>query len=402
MRRFIPFIILAYLLAGIQAHAYTRARVYIHSSVDSDTTEGPVLQQTLLGRLGKQLVRHYTCLDIMDSIGLQESLEFIRKQQLVGTNETTIDTEMSNVLGLMDMRYLIIANVTAMKDRNFYKLNIIAKNKKKADFPFYNDSYIFRSFDAALAAIDGAVEALVNGFTKYLSEERERVGGEICAVKGPVTVVVETERLQDPPENTLYKYCNGGDQLWKKSSFLKATSKETWKLERYGIPDTRGTMEGSSYEETAVEEIDGCHECSTGNRQTWWRYSKKTEATRSVSGLSDKSGADGFPAKDATVRLHFQNDGTYDVTVAATSLKGKMLSSSNISAEGSCDVEHKKQTGFSSTFTIPMQYTFKGFAGTPYDTTLKGTKTLKFENKERGEKINVTIDFDLSRPTINK
>lgn len=402
MRRLILLTLALLLFFAGHAGAYTRGRVYIHSQLESDTDEGAALQQTLLGNLGGKLVRHYTCLDVLDSLGFKEMIGFIRAQQLIGVDDAKVGTEMDGIEGMMDMRYLILVNVTVMKDTNFYKFNVIAKNKKKAGFPFYTDSTIYRSYAAALAAIDNVTEELIKGFTKYLSDERESVGGEICAMKGPVTVTVETERTEEPPDETLYKYCNGGDHLWKKSAYLKATNKETWKLDRYGIPDTRGTMEGLYHEEAAVEEIDGCHGCSNSGRRAEWHYSKKSEATRTVSGLSDKSAGENSDNRDATVKLHFQDDGTYNLTVAATSAKGKMLSMSEESAEGSCDVMHKKQPGLTSTFTRPLEYTFGGFRGTPYDTRLKDTKTLVFEDKEKGEKTTVTVDFDLSRPTINK
>ncbi len=401
MKRVI-LLVLCTLLLSSQADAYTRARVYVHSKLDSDSIEGNVLQQTLLGNLMRKLVSHYTCLDMMDSTGLQQSLDFLRQQQLIGVDDAKVATELENISGLMDMKYLILVNVTATKALGFYKIGIIAKQKKKGGFPFYMDDAIFRSYDAAFNGIDKTVEALIKGFTTYLSDERESSGGEICAVKGPVTVTVETERKKEPPDEIVYAYCNGGDRPGKKSSYDRRSSKETWKLERYGIPDTKGTMEGSYLEETFVEEIDGCHVCAQSGNQGQWRYSKKTEASGSVSGLSDKTGADKFPTKDATVRLHFQEGGTFDISVAATSVKGKMLSSAEESAEGECDVMHKTWPKVSSTFTRPFEYTFTGFTGTPYDTALKGKKTLKFENKEIGEVTAVTIDFDLSRPTINK
>ncbi|RJQ50540.1 MAG: hypothetical protein C4530_21455 [Desulfobacteraceae bacterium] len=399
MKRPILLILSALLLSAGRVHAYTQAYVYIHSAVEGGSDEGEVLQQLLLGRLTSSLVRHYTCLHVMDSVGLKDSLNFIRQQQLLGTDEAKVENELSNIQGMMDMKYLIIIKITAMKELNFYQFNIIAKNKKKTGFPFYTESEVFRSYGAATAAVDKTADHLIEGFTKYLSDEREYRGGEICPVKGPVTVTVETKRDQKH-EEVASKYCNGGTWQWKKTDYTKVSSKETWKLERYGIPDAKGTMEGSYVEESGMEEFDACHECASG-KKAQWRFTRASNATKTVSGLSDKSATSDSDNKDAAVRLHFQDDDTYTITVAATSAKGKMYSNFSESAEGSCDVEHKKQT-LPGTFTRPMEYTFEGFRGTPYDTRLKETKQLRFYDKDKEEETIVTIDFDLSRPTINQ
>ncbi len=401
MSRLISLIVLLTLLVAGQAHAYTRARVYVHAKFDGDGIEGATLQQTLVTSLMSKLVKHYSCFDMMDSSGMDQMVGFIRQQQLVGVADDKVELSMDNVAGQMDMKYLIIVNITANKEMSFYSINIVAKNKKKAGFPFYTEAETFRSYNAAIGAVDRSVEDLIKGFTKYLSDEREEAGGEICAVKGPVTVTVETERTHEPPDETYYKHCNGDDRLWKKSVYERKTGKETWKLERIGIPDTRGTMEGSFYEESRIEEFDGCHQCPLSTRAGNWHYSKKSEETGSITGLSEITGADKFPTKDATIRLHFYEGGTYDISVAASSAKGKRTSSAEVSAEGECDVSHKKWPNLTNSYTRHFEYTFTGFSGTPYDTTLKGKKTLKFENQETGEVTTMTIDFDLSRPTVS-
>lgn len=394
------FLLMAVLMlpAG-RGDAYTRAQVYIHSSVEGGSDEGKALQQVLLGRLASSLVSHYTCLDVMDIQGVTDMMGFIRTQQLVGTDDAKIEKELSSVSGMMDMKYLIVVRITAIKEMNYYQYNVFAMNKKKPkEFPFYNESHAYRSYAAASAAIDKVADHLIRGFTRYLSDERELKGGEICPLKGPVNVTVETTRNQKH-EDVAYKYCNGGDWPWKKSDYNKVTGKETWKLERYGLPDAKGTMEGSYVEESGLEEMDGCHECASGAK-VHWRLNRVSTSTKSVSGLSSKSSTDTSQNKDAAVRLHFKDDDTYSITLAASSAKGKLYSSFTESAEGSCDVRHKSQN-LPGTFTAPLQYTFDGFKGTPYDTRLKEKRVITYEDKEKEEKTTITIDFDLSRPTIN-
>ncbi|GAM08069.1 hypothetical protein OR1_00339 [Geobacter sp. OR-1] len=378
----------------VNAGAYEDDAVFILKSADI-TDDSYFLVDLAHTKILNKLMKSFPCLRIVSQGDINNLVAYARQLELKGDNSGLDAKIINGVKNVMGAKYLI-ALVASHDSRTGYRLLISAISmKQKGDTEFFRDGGLFSTLDKAEDELEPLVDKLAKAFVKRTSDSKW--DNEVCPFKGRVDVTFTSKRKQHK-EDTYYSYCNGDDQQGKKSETITADGKELWKLQRFGNPNTYGTMDYSSTETYMKEEVDGCHVCSSG-RKGPWRFKDEVKSSIGVSGLFDSTSsteAGQYKNKDTTIRLHFSGDGTYEIIVRAVSAEGKKNTTHTTTAEGTCDLLNKRDAQ-KATFTKSLDKKFGPFNGTVFDKKLTGKQTFNIPKEEIGEENELTIDFELER-----
>jgi hypothetical protein len=116
-----------------------------------------------------------------------------------------------------------------------------------------------------------------------------------------------------------------------------------------------------------------------------------------VQGLSRESVSDGAQVSDARIRITFLDDGTYLLTVKATSEKGPMKITTEKKVDGPCTSSNENEPPDTKTKSIdvPITAVFGPYKGTPEDKVL--SQNEEKDVSQGKEKTTVKIDFTLAR-----
>lgn len=421
MKRLSMVLVCMAILHG-QAFAYLNDVVAIHESTKDKSPQAAFMMREAAIAIEDALFKDFPCLKISTTGETKKALDALKEKELIGpmgrqwidaansdntnpldrtTNQEdeaffreSIQKKIAELGKRSQSKYLILIRTTATQVVN---LRVSAMNNywtKKSGY-FYQENKIYPSAEAAIADIGRIAGDLVKAFVEKASNDKWN--NEVCPFKGKVEVRATTQRKQEK-KDTFFDYCNGQDQQGSKSESFTGDGKQFWKFERYGNPDTNGTMEGTMSEKIVREETTGCHECGSG-RKGAWSFRDETESTGSASGLDTSTYTLGkSDNKDATIRLHFSSDGTYKVSIRAVSNEGTKYVTRTTTAAGTCDNLNKKPKSEKQPITIPLEQQFGPFSGTVRDKRLKDKRVLVIDNKRTEETTEYTIEFDLKRP----
>ncbi|KAF0219484.1 MAG: hypothetical protein FD174_1944 [Geobacteraceae bacterium] len=398
MKRLLCQLIMTFVLVP-NVGAYQSDAVFIQELPKRNNSEAVTLGWMASGSLSKKLVKNFPCLHITTTSDKTALVEFMRKQQLVGSGtDQELAAAMDTFGKSTDAKYLV--NLSTYYDPMVgYRLDALAwMSGEKSAEPFFSDGETSLTYEGILKGAESLAEQLVVAFVKKSSKQRPN--NEVCPFKGRVDVMAITSRKEpkDPVENKFISYCNGQDVPGKTFDSFTVEGKQFWKLNRLGNPDTEGTMEYTLTETTLKEEVDGCHTCKSG-RNGHWEYKDELIKRSVAEGLDTSTVKDGkSDNKDATINLHFSNNGTYSINVKAVSKEGYTKTTHTKTAVGTCDLINEKPKFDPEKFTIALEQRFEGFAGTPFDKKLTGKRTIKLPRKDNDEEWELTIDFDLERP----
>jgi hypothetical protein len=240
--------------------------------------------------------------------------------------------------------------------------------------------------NAGIQAVEKVSKQLVDGLKKY----------EICPFKGPINVVVKTER-NDKKNQTYAVYCNNMDGLFKQDVTVNNTSDADWKLQKTGKNQVKGSVTYNLREETETEEQNDCYICPSG-RQGARMYTEKITKTSKVEGLSNESVADNQQIEDARAEITFLDNGTYTLKVKAASRKGDLTLITEKKAKGTCDNLSPPPEKITKKADVPLnEVTFGPFQGTSLDKILSHKDTYSTIDPVNKEKSTITYDFNLKR-----
>ena len=419
-RLFIVFICIAALHE--QAFAYQKDVVSIHETTKDTSPAATFLMREAAVAIEDALLKDFPCLKVFTKGETKKALDTLKEKELIGPTgrewidkanwenldskrqETSYEEETNfqqsiqkkiDELGKVSQaKYLIVivANANPIVSIRITALNVFWTKKSGL---FYVENKLYSSTEEALADIRRIADELVKAFVETASQEKW--SNEVCPFKGNLEIKVVTQRKQQK-EETFVDYCNGQNHAGRKKESLTGEGNQVWKLQRYGNPDTTGTMEGTMSEKIVREEITGCHECGSGRKGSWL-FNDETETTCSVSGLDTSTYIKGeSDNKDATVRLHFAKDGTYKVSVRAVSTEGIKYVTKSTTASGICDNLNGKPKKDKQPIAIPLEQQFGPFTGTVRDKRLKDKQVVKPGKGQTDEVSEYSIQFEFTRP----
>jgi hypothetical protein len=392
MKKYLLFLLCLLFISG-DAFSYIKDKVLLDSKSSPDN-EAKNIASGLVNIIANNLAQKFLCLDVMTKNEVDAMMGWAHKQQLLNTPDAE-QIDLKKLGDAMGAKYLILIKAMANKANSTMAVSITGINNKNASM-ILSIAQTYPSSAAAADAAEGMSEKLIKGFSESLSGQ-EGGYGEICPFTGRVDVYREVKR--DRNKQTKQKtYCKGIDQEKSETEKYTHSVREVWALERIGNPDTKGGLEAIWLDETVDEEVDSCYVCGPDEigRHVWNRTVSETGEIR---GLSEKSQGESIKNKDATVRLHFNKDGTYTVTVKAVSEAGKKTKTIKETATGLCNNFNKSDPPATTPLRLPLEYTFGPFTGTPFITKLAEKQEIKLSNKDLKEDTILRIDFQLERPS---
>ncbi len=210
-------------------------------------------------------------------------------------------------------------------------------------------------------------------------------------ITGTVNIEVKSERDESSSTSTP---CDAGSIVTDIE--IKSNSTLRWELVKESLAGASGTVTYDLKENYKTVISNPCYICKDGTKG----YAKTTDTKDSeakVQGLSNESVSDGAQVSDARIKISFLDDGTYLVSVKATSEKGPMKITTEKKVDGPCTGSNENEPPDTKTKSIDLPFTavFGPYKGTPEDKVLSQNETKDVSVEK--EKTTVTIDFNLVR-----
>lgn len=241
---------------------------------------------------------------------------------------------------------------------------------------------------------DGDVVQLMKDVAKSISEKLSKY--EICPYEGPVNLSVTGKK--DTTIKVEYSvYCNEMDYVYKKTTVDKSASQSEWRLQKKDKEFAEGDVTFFINELNTVSEENGCHKCSTSEREGGRSVNSSLSLNYSSSGLSEESKLDGEVHADARIVLDFLPDDTYTITIKATTKMYPAVEKGYMESVGTCDGIPRKNIENSRKVSAFAHPVFGPYPGKPTDKTLSKQDTKIFHDPVSKETTTITVDFNLTR-----
>lgn len=214
---------------------------------------------------------------------------------------------------------------------------------------------------------------------------------EICPYTGSVNIEVKSEKEESTSSSIP---CEAGSIV----TDVEITSNSTlkWELMKEEIAMTSGSVSYDHKEKIRSVTRNSCYICKDGTKG-FATITETTETEANAQGLSNESVSDGAQVSDARIRIAFLDDGTYMLTVKATSEKGPMKITTEKKVNGPCLNENENEPPDTKTKSIDVPFTavFGPYKGTPTDKVLSQSEEKDLSQGK--EKVTLKIDFTLTR-----
>jgi hypothetical protein len=206
-----------------------------------------------------------------------------------------------------------------------------------------------------------------------------------------VNIEVKSERDESSSTSTT---CDAGSIVTDID--IKSNSTLRWELVKESLEGASGTVTYDLKENYKTVISNSCYVCKDGTKG----FAKTTETKESeakVEGLSNESVSDGAQVADARIRISFLDDGTYLLSVKATSEKGPMKITTMKKVDGPCmgNNENEPPDTKNKSIDVPFTAVFGPYKGTPQDKVL--SQSEEKDVSQGKEKASVKIDFTLTR-----
>jgi hypothetical protein len=337
--------------------------------------------------LDNQMKAVFPCAVINTDSDIGALLKHDRNRQLLGSGETGA---LESVRDALASDYLIILNMSTVGTQFFVFAEIIPY-KNKEIMPIVvaqaKSEFSANSGGQMLQACDEAIRKLMKGLKKI----------EICPFKGMVKVTLTSHKQKETSEEYPV-FCNNQDETFKKTEFRyedATTEIDVRKLEK---EYANGYMKFSEKDSSGILEENGCYKCLSG--RMGGRSSTQTFIiNQEVRDFSNASTKDGKYINDVRVKLIFNDDSTYMVSVKGASKRtGKYMQRVEEKAEGTCDLKNKApQVYRNDSVAVPCRFLFGPFKGAPSQKELKETQHKTTSDPVLEDETTLHIKFDLKR-----
>ncbi len=324
----------------------------------------------------------YPCAKINTKFEVTSMLEHFRHDQIIGSDSSTNKERWGNIASATTGRYLIAINLKVVQQLALINLMFIDKSKTET---------LFRTFiSKALSSVD---------YTTYESMTKQLIDGiktcEICPFKGSVKIKI-VSTLKDEQKENHSTFCNGIDGTYSKTTTINNYSEINWDIEKVKIAASKGNVEVNLSEETVIDEINSCYECSP-QKQGPRVYHEKTTTYATVQGLSKESESEGIKVDDARVELTFLDNGKYTLRLIAASNKSKKKTIKEVKAEGVCDNISGAPKSTVNQIDLGINELFGAFTGNAQNKVLAEKGKIERSDPNSKLKETITYEFHLER-----
>jgi hypothetical protein len=337
--------------------------------------------------LRNEMKKDFPCVTITTDADMYFLLLRDRVRQLLMADD---DGTMQSVQDALNCDYLVTLNLSTM-GAQFVVLAKVIPSKGKDILPIAvamdKSAYSENAGDEMLKACDNVVAKLMKSLKKM----------EICPFAGPVIVTLTSHKKKETSEEYPV-FCNNQDETFKKTDFRYEDAKTEIKLQKVGVEYASGNMIFSEKDSSGTVEENGCYKCPSG--RMGGRSSTQTFITnQAVNDFSNLSTKDGKYISDVRIKLIFNDDSTYMVSVKGASKRaGKYTQRVEEKAEGTCDLKNKAPDVYHrDSVAVPCRFLLGPFKGAPSQKVLKETQDKTTSDPVSEDESKLHIEFDLKR-----
>jgi hypothetical protein len=326
-----------------------------------------------------EMERNYPCVGVTDPKSIEICMGELRLQ---ATPE----------FGSRDIRPVVNKIANSLTNPDFavkYSMYVNSEEMAQATVTCANsEGEIIADFSEPFPPSEVTGEAIISPVKRLMDNLKKH---EICPYTGPVNVEVTSEREESSSSSTP---CDAG--MIVTDVEINSNSTLRWELVKEDLARTSGTVTYDMKENYKTVISNSCYICDDGTKG----FAKTTETTESearVQGLSNESISDGAQVSDARIRITFLDDGTYLLTVKATSEKGPMKITTEKKFDGPCTSsnENEPPDTKNKSIDVPITAVFGPYKGTAEDKVLSQNEEKDISQGK--EKSTVKIDFTLTR-----
>jgi len=326
-----------------------------------------------------EMERDYPCVGITDPVSIQYCLAELRLQS---TPE----------FGSRDVRPIVSKIANSLTNPDFavkYSMFVNSENLAQATVLCANsEGEIIADFTESFSPAEVTGESIISPVKRLMDQLKKH---EICPFTGSVNIEVKSERDESSSTSTT---CDAGSIVTDID--IKSNSTLRWELVKESLEGASGTVTYDLKENYKTVISNPCYICKDGTKGF-----AKTEDTKDseakVEGLSNESVSDGAQVSDARIKITFLDDGTYLLSVKATSEKGPMKITTEKKVDGPCmgNNENEPPDTKNKSIDVPFTAVFGPYKGTPQDKVL--SQSEEKDVSQGKEKASVKIDFTLTR-----
>lgn len=379
------FVLLLVFFTAISLAQSNPTKIYVNSFYEcrEDQKEDAEIKLSAFElHIAMKLEEVYKCVKTSTSFEVKSMLKHFRDDQLLGFDQSDNQKRWDNIASATSGKFLVAINLKVINQTALVTLMFMDKTKAQ--------SYFRSSLSCSFSALD---QTVYEKLTKEMLEELKEY--EICPFKGFVKIKIVSD-LKDEQKEEYPVYCNSIDGYYKKTTSIKNYSEIDWNIEKLRLNASRGNVKVNLNEETVIDEINPCFEC-TPQKQGARTYFEKTNTYATVQGLSKESESEGVKVDDARAELTFLENGTYTIRIKAASNKSQKKTVKEIRAQGVCQNINERPQPIVNAIDLPLNELFGPFKGNAQDKVLSQRGSFEREDPNTKLKETITFEFNLVR-----
>lgn len=337
------------------------------------------LNATFISAVAIEMEKDFPCVGITDPQSISYCLAELRLQSTREFGGRDIKPVVSKIARTLNNPDFAVRFSMYVNSEDLAQAIVVCAN---------SEGEILADFTEPFAPIEVAGESTITPVKKLMDQLKKH---EICPYTGTVNIEVKSDKDDSSSSSTS---CDAG--LIVTDVEIKSNSTLRWELVKESLAGASGTVTYDLKENYKTVISHSCYVCKDGTKG-FAKITETSETEAKVQGLSRESVSDGAQVSDARIRLTFLDDGTYLLTVKATSEKGPMKVTTEKKVDGPCTGNNENEPPDTKTKSIDVPFTavFGPYQGTPEDKVLSQNETKDVSGEK--DKTTVTIDFSLVR-----
>jgi hypothetical protein len=365
--------------SGSKIHFFVVTKISDARDADGKSVE-LLFADIIKGKLQEMIQAEFPCVQFCTQESLGAVLENERKRQLLGGE----DDNRLDLNDCLNADYLLVVQMGSLPGKITYSIKVLDPHLAAAIVNVFETS---SSGEDGLDVIPGIAKKVMNQLKKY----------EICPYKGPVKISVISHKQHDSIEQYAV-YCNNLDETFKKTTSLNVDASTELDVLKLGKEYSSGYMKFSEKDSTVLLEENGCYKCPTG--RMGGRTSTEIFVTdKLVKDFSNESSKDGVYIGDVRIKLIFNEDSTYLISLkGASKRKGKGIERVYEKAEGTCDNKNGPPHVYNNdSVSVPCRFIFGPFQGATSQKSFHETQDKTTTDPVSGEETTIRFEFTLKR-----
>ncbi len=329
--------------------------------------------------VSNEMRRNYTCVGITDPKSIEACLGELRLQSTPEFGSRDVRPVVNKIANSLTNPDFAVKYSVFVNSEDLAQVSVLCANSEGDILADFTEPF-------SPGEVDGnSIIKPVKRFMELLKKH------EICPYTGTVNIEVKSDKDKSSSTST---QCDAG--LIVTDVEIKSNSTLRWELVKESLAGASGTVTYDLKENYKTVISNSCYVCDDGTKG-FAKIVQTSDTEAQVQGLSNESVSDGAQVSDARIRITFLDDGTYLLTVKATSEKGPMKITTEKKFDGPCTSSNENEPPDTKTKSIdvPITAVFGPYKGTPEDKVL--SQNEEKDVSQGKEKTTIKIDFSLSR-----